>query len=455
MVLGNNRLEIQDAVSKGKNVITGDNVNPYGDVATYKGENVVKGDGTNPYCGAYGRNTTLVGRADFQSDTTRFHNALKWKRVSGIDGKAIDQTLNDMASVIRPSRGSIMSSEKMDLLGRVLGENSSRQSENTKSWSGFEFLTSQNEGLNSTDTNFKYMDLLQEAIGEDFAHSNHNVSNNVFSYPPNTRTSNINGGSTEITDSFRSQSGLVELLYRGNRHPKSSLYPSKVINPSLNYVDSSTQVTKPLLEWNQPTPQAMYDFRDMNPLGQDLFGQSSNLNSLDQDAELQLALAQSIQPHKPHNTIVFGQEALSQRGLQIMPSPYMQPQPGLWNLLGQEAYVVQPEPQLPMMSSVQPMTNAANLLDQDVYILQELQLGLSQFMQPQPSDMNPLGRDVTQPGFPHQGLMSSISGNFFQLQSHQPNSNAQFWDLQEQFFRGTQHPVLDLGLKTQNWRLYN
>ncbi|THG07022.1 hypothetical protein TEA_008472 [Camellia sinensis var. sinensis] len=53
MVLGNNRLEIQDAVSEGKNVITGDNVDPYGDVATYKGENVVKGDGTNPYCGAY------------------------------------------------------------------------------------------------------------------------------------------------------------------------------------------------------------------------------------------------------------------------------------------------------------------------------------------------------------------------------------------------------------------
>ncbi|KAI8015150.1 hypothetical protein LOK49_LG05G01566 [Camellia lanceoleosa] len=49
---------------------------------------------------------------------------------------------------------------------------------------------------------------------------------------------------------------------------------------------------------------------------------SSNVNSLeqdDQDAELELALAQSMQPHKPHNTIVFGQEALSQRGLQIMP----------------------------------------------------------------------------------------------------------------------------------------
>ncbi|KAL7179839.1 hypothetical protein ACSBR1_043110 [Camellia fascicularis] len=180
---------------------------------------------------------------------------------------------------------------------------------------------------------------------EDSAHSSQNAPNNVFSYPPNYRTSNINDWPTEMIDSFRSQSRLVELLCGGNRHPKSSVYPSKVVNPSSDYKATLAQVTEPPLEWNQPTPrgpQAMYDFSDINPLGQDVFGKPNGVNPLDQDdqdVELQLALAQSMQPRKPHNVTVFGQEALSQLGLQIMPSPYVQPQPGLLNLLGQDVYM--------------------------------------------------------------------------------------------------------------------
>ncbi|KAI7985152.1 Bromodomain and PHD finger-containing protein 3 [Camellia lanceoleosa] len=344
MVLGGGRLEIQDTISKGKNVIKGGSIDPYGGVN--KGKNVVKGDGTNPYVGAYGRHTTLIGWTNFQGDTTRIHSALQWARPGGTDKKVTDRTLNDMASIIGPSSGSILSIKNKDLLAQVLEENSYWQSESTKSWPGFEFPTFQNEGLNSTSANFKYMDLLQEAIREDFAHSSQNAPNNVFSYPPNCRTSNINDWPTEMIDSFRSQSRLVELLCGGNRHPKSSVYPSKVVNPSSNYKARLAQVTEPPLEWNQPTPwdpQAMYDFSDINPLGQDVFGKPNGVNPLDQDVELQLALAQSMQPHKPHNVIVFGQEALSQLGLQIMPSPFVQPQPGLLNLLGQEAFVVQPE----------------------------------------------------------------------------------------------------------------
>ncbi|CAL5440412.1 unnamed protein product [Camellia sinensis] len=334
-VLGNGRLEIQDTISKGKNVIKGGSIDPYGGVN--KGKNVVKGDGTNPYVGAYGRHTTLIGWANFRGDTTRIHSALQWARAGGTDKKVIDQTLNDMASIIGPSSGSILSSKKKDLLAQVLEENSYWQSESTKSWPSFEFPTFQNEGLilNNTSANFKFVDLLQETIREDFAHSSQNAPNNVFSYPPNYRTSNINDWPTEMIDGFKSQSRLVELLCEGNRHPKSSVYPSKVVNPSLDYKATLAQVTEPPLKWNQPTPrgpQAMYDFSDINPLGQDVFGKPNGVNLLDQDdqdVELQLALAQSMQPHKPHNVIVFGQEALSQLGLQIMPSPYVQPQPGL------------------------------------------------------------------------------------------------------------------------------
>ncbi|CAL5444249.1 unnamed protein product [Camellia sinensis] len=343
MVLGGGRLEIQDTISKGKNAIKGGSIDPYGGVN--KGKNVVKGDGTNPNAGACGRHTTLIGWANFQGDTTRIHSALQWARAGGTDKKVIDQTLNDMASIIGPSSGSILSSKKKDLLAQVLEENSYWQSESTKSWPGFEFPTFQNEGLNNTSANFKYMDLLQEAIREDFAHSSQNAPNNVFSYPPNYRTSNINDWPTEMIDSFRSQSRLVELLCGGNRHPKSSVYPSKVVNPSSDYKATLAQLTEPPLEWNQPTPwgpQATYDFSDINPLGQDVFGKPNGVNPLDQDdqdVELQLALAQSMQPHKPHNVTVFGQEALSQLGLQIMPSPYVQPQLGLLNLLGQDVYM--------------------------------------------------------------------------------------------------------------------
>ncbi|KAL7179840.1 hypothetical protein ACSBR1_043111 [Camellia fascicularis] len=192
MVVRGGRLEIQDTISKEKNVIKGDSIDPYGGVVAYKAKNVVKGDGTN--------------------------------------------------------LGSILSSKKKDILARVLEENSYRESESTKSWLGFEFPTFQNEGLNSTFANFKYIDLLQEAIREDFAHSSQNAPNNVFSYPPNCITSNKNAWSTEIVDSFRSQPRLVELHCGGNRYPKSSVYPSKVVNPSSDYKASMAQITEPPLE---------------------------------------------------------------------------------------------------------------------------------------------------------------------------------------------------------------
>ncbi|CAL5361651.1 unnamed protein product [Camellia sinensis] len=244
----NNSLGIHDASSREKNILPRVNIDINSNAC--RGHRVLGvgiwdpaqdlGDGTNPYVGAYGRHTTLIGWANFQGDTTRIHSALQWARAGGTDKKVIDQTLNDMASIIGPS-----------------------------------------------------------------------------------------------SDGFKSQSRLVELLCGGNRHPKSSVYPLKVVNPSLDYKATLAQVTEPPLKWNQPTPrgpQAMYDFSDINPLGQDVFGKPNGVNLLDQDdqdVELQLALAQSMQPHKPHNVIVFGQEALSQLGLQIMPSPYVQPQPGL------------------------------------------------------------------------------------------------------------------------------
>ncbi|KAI7986576.1 Bromodomain and PHD finger-containing protein 3 [Camellia lanceoleosa] len=268
MVLGGGRLEIQDTISKGKNVIKGGSIDPYGGVN--KGKNVVKGDGTNPYVCAYGRHTTLIGWANFQGDTTRIHSALQWARAGGTDKKVIDQTLNDMASIIGPSSGSILSSKKKDLLAQVLEENSCWQSESTKSWPGFEFPTFQNEGLNNTSANFKYTDLLQEAIREDFAHSSQNAPNYVFSYPPNYRTSNINDWPTEMIDSFRSQSRLVELLCGGNRHPKSSVYPSKVVNPSSTQSYLGSVVNH--LEWNHLHHGVHKQLRRSDPRNDDYNG---------------------------------------------------------------------------------------------------------------------------------------------------------------------------------------
>lgn len=310
--------------------------------------------------------------------------------------------------------------------------------------------------------------------------SNANCGQNIqsqlcSSYPPNDPVKPSNSASIP-------QPALFEFLSSSNRRPKSAVYPSTVIRPSgtsqpmalmhgpgwesnalldTNSGASLSPMSQPV-QWSLPTlwgPLAIDDFQG-TLLGNNGFMQQEPQLQVDQywqakssnESPLgpkglprhqmgsQVASAAPYVQVQPSGVNPLGQDAVLQQEI-LSQSGYTQLQPGLLNLLGQDIFV-QPNP-----------------LGQDDYMVQGQQLVLPQYMQQQPSNLSPLGPNgiqsgETQPGLPHQGLMSDPIRYFSErevMKDHQQNSNAEFLNFQQQFLRGTtsQHPDLDLRLQSR------
>lgn len=286
------------------------------------------------------------------------------------------------------------------------------------------------DGLDS----HKYMDLRQGAVRGDSGNCSRNIQSQFCSsYLPNDPEKPSHSAHIPPPEA------LELLSSSSNRRPKSSVYPSTVIRPS---------VSQPV-EGSLPTPwgqQAIVDFhanlsgnnglKQQNPqLPMDQYGRakSSNDSALCPDGLLQhqrgsqVASAVRYAQVQPSGVNPLGQELLSQSG-------YTQPQPSLLNLLGRGIF-----------TKFSPPGQDPNVVPQ--------------YMQPQPNYVNPAGQNgiLLQPVLPH-GEVTSDPRYFNErelMKDNQQNSNAEFWNFQQHFLRGTtgHRPDLDLRLQTHNRRL--
>ncbi|XP_057484185.1 uncharacterized protein LOC130770677 isoform X3 [Actinidia eriantha] len=470
----NDRFHCKDAISKGKSILAGDSIDmkdssgkgkrAFGigsldaQNAAWQGKNVVISDSVDSHgADSGGRVVPEMNKMDLKGpfqkpmfpvgEITRIHTALQGEKAHG---KAIDKGLSgDMAANTRGLSGAygpfsqlIQRKDKLNLV-QAAGEDTARQSRNTKSWLGLGFPFPGSGGLNAPTTSItgvcgKYkMDQLQGAVMGDSSHQRRSAQNQLPFSLFQAGTSNTNKQSTMgNTVGFGSQSGLPEFLDSCKKHPKSTVYPSKVVKPSdsgqetaffpgfvshslggmkgsvapldLNYAPSSSRVNQTL----EQRPQALYDFlnlvaeggvmqqkpqpradqyylqtqtEEVNPLGQGAYLQPSGVTPLDQ--EYQLGLAQNMQQQQldPTEVNLLCGVASPQEGF---PTSYVQPQPSLLNLLTQDMFV-QPEPQKlpPVPNFMKPPPNEVNPLGTDTHIQQGPPPVSSQYMQPLPSDM--------------------------------------------------------------------
>ncbi|XP_057512172.1 uncharacterized protein LOC130794312 [Actinidia eriantha] len=213
----------------------------------------------------------------------------------------------------------------------------------------------------------------------------------------------------------KSKPGLLEFLSSSNSRPKSSVYPSKVIKPTCPNWASTFGPDK-----ESDAPMDLSCGASSGPVSQPLEGARPTRWGPKAIGEVDQYL-----PAKPNNLSPPGHDVFS---WQQMQSRQVQPplgqdvfvQPSRLNLLGQDVFM-QPKPQFPAVSYLQPLPSEVSPLGQNAFV--------------QPSDVNPLVSDA--------GHLS---------ERDQPNSNAPFWNFEQQFLRGTQHPDLALPWRTQNRR---